>query len=773
MSKNLVIVESPAKAKTIEGYLGKDFVVKSSFGHIRDLAKGDSAIDKENNFTPKYEVSDDKKKVITELKKALKGTDMVWLATDEDREGEAISWHLVEALNLKPENTKRIVFHEITKQAILNAIENPRTVDSDLVNAQQARRILDRIVGFDLSPILWKKVKPGLSAGRVQSVGVKIIVEREREIDAHKPSSKYRIVGEFATKARKNFKAECKTRYKTEEEAEAFIKDCASSTHSIKSLETKPAKKKPTAPFTTSTLQQEAFRKLGFSVSRTMGVAQKLYEAGRITYMRTDSVNLSDQALNSAEDAIRAAYGNEFCERRTFSNKSKGAQEAHEAIRPTEFSVNKHVGKAEEEKLYSLIWKRAIASQMSDARFEKTTVTIDVSENSDVFVARGEVITFVGFLKVYLEGTDDENEEDVKGLLPSMLNGESLSRVNITATQKFVNHPPRYTEASLVKRLEELGVGRPSTYASTISVIQRRGYVNMPDREGSPRNYRVLKLDGTEFSSSTETENTGAERNKLAPTDIGIVVNDFLIKHFSSIVDYNFTAEVEAQFDVIADGRKDWQKMIGEFYKPFKTLVDEALESERESGERILGTDPSTGKQVLVRIGRFGPMAQLGLTDDEDKKFSSLRSTQTLRSITLDEALMLFKLPRKLGEYEGKVVSTSIGRFGPYVVHNSQFVSIKKDTDDDPYTIELTRAIELIEEKRAADAAALLKVFEEDKTVRIINGRWGPYIKAGKKSVKIPKGEDYNAIDWTRAQELIVEHDNRPQKKKRAPRGKK
>ena len=768
MPKNLVIVESPAKAKTIEGYLGKDFIVKSSFGHIRDLAKGDAAIDKENNFTPKYEVSDDKKKVITELKKALKGTDMVWLATDEDREGEAISWHLVEALNLKPANTKRIVFHEITKQAILKAIENPRTVDSDLVNAQQARRILDRIVGFDLSPILWKKVKPGLSAGRVQSVGVKIIVEREREIDAHQPSSKFRIVGEFTTQAGKNLKAECKTRYKTEEEAEAFIKDCASSTHSIKSLETKPAKKKPTAPFTTSTLQQEAFRKLGFSVSRTMGVAQKLYEAGRITYMRTDSVNLSDQALKFAEDAIRTAYGDEFCERRTFSNKSKGAQEAHEAIRPTDFAVNKHVGKSEEEKLYALIWKRAIASQMSDARFEKTTVTIDVSENSDVFVARGEVITFEGFLKVYLEGTDDENDEDAKGILPSMLNGESMSRINITATQKFINHPPRYTEASLVKRLEELGVGRPSTYASTISVIQRRGYVNMPDREGSPRNYRVLKLDGTEFSSSTETENTGAERNKLAPTDIGIVVNDFLNKHFSSIVDYNFTADVEAQFDVIADGRKDWQKMIGEFYKPFKALVDEALESARESGERVLGTDPTTGKQVLVRIGRFGPMAQLGLADDDDKKFSSLRSTQTLRSITLDEALMLFKLPRKLGEYEGKVVSTSIGRFGPYVVHNSQFVSIKKDTDDDPYTIELTRAIELIEEKRAADAAALLKVFEEDKTVRIIDGRWAPFIKAGKKSVKIPKGEDYKAIDWTRAQELIVEHDNRPQKKKKS-----
>jgi len=773
MPKNLVIVESPAKAKTIEGYLGKDFVVKSSFGHIRDLAKGDAAIDKENNFTPKYEVSDDKKKVIAELKKAMKGTEMVWLATDEDREGEAISWHLVEALKLKPENTKRIVFHEITKPAILKAIENPRTVDIDLVNAQQARRILDRIVGFDLSPVLWKKIKPGLSAGRVQSVGVKIIVDREREIDAHISSSKFRVVGDFKTLEEKNLKAECKTRFKTEEEAEAFLSDCVSSTHSIKSLETKPAKKKPTAPFTTSTLQQEASRKLGFSVSRTMSVAQKLYEAGRITYMRTDSVTLSDLALDGAADAITAAYGDEYCERRTFANKSKGAQEAHEAIRPTDFAVSTHKGKAEEQKLYALIWKRAIASQMSDARLEKTTVTIDISKSTELFVARGEVITFEGFLKVYLEGNDDENDEDAKGILPAMRNGEEMARVSIIATQKFVNHPPRYTEASLVKRLEELGVGRPSTYASTISVIQRRGYVEMPEREGTLRNYRVLQLNGTELSNSTETENTGAERNKLAPTDIGIVVNDFLIKHFSSIVDYNFTADVETQFDVIAEGRKDWQKMIGEFYKPFKSLVEDALESERESGERVLGTDPTTGKQVLVRIGRFGPMAQLGLADDDDKKFSSLRPGQTLRSITIEEALMLFKLPRKLGEYEGKVVSTSIGRFGPYVVHHSKFVSIKKDTDDDPYTIELERAIELIEEKRAADEAALLKVFAEDETVRIINGRWGPFIKAGKKNVKIPKGEDHEGIDWARAQELIVEHDNKPANKKRAPKSKK
>tara|TARA_B110000459_G_scaffold202431_1_gene255556 strand:- start:17498 stop:19819 length:2322 start_codon:yes stop_codon:yes gene_type:complete len=773
MPKNLVIVESPAKAKTIEGYLGKDFVVKSSFGHIRDLAKGDAAIDKENNFTPKYEVSDDKKKVIAELKKAMKGTEMVWLATDEDREGEAISWHLVEALKLKPENTKRIVFHEITKPAILKAIENPRTVDIDLVNAQQARRILDRIVGFDLSPVLWKKIKPGLSAGRVQSVGVKIIVEREREIDAHISSSKFRVVGDFKTREEKNLKAECKTRFKTEEEAEAFLSDCVSSTHSIKSLETKPAKKKPTSPFTTSTLQQEASRKLGFSVSRTMSVAQKLYEAGRITYMRTDSVTLSNLALDGAAEAITAAYGDEYCERRTFANKSKGAQEAHEAIRPTDFSVSTHKGKAEEQKLYALIWKRAIASQMSDARLEKTTVTIDISKSAELFVARGEVITFEGFLKVYLEGNDDENDEDSKGILPAMRNGEEMARVSIIATQKFVNHPPRYTEASLVKRLEELGVGRPSTYASTISVIQRRGYVEMPEREGTPRNYRVLQLNGTELSNSTETENTGAERNKLAPTDIGIVVNDFLIKHFSTIVDYNFTADVETQFDVIAEGQKDWQKMIGEFYKPFKSLVEEALESERESGERVLGTDPTTGKQVLVRIGRFGPMAQLGLADDDDKKFSSLRPGQTLRSITIEDALMLFKLPRKLGEYEGKVVSTSIGRFGPYVAHHSKFVSIKKDTDDDPYTIELERAIELIEEKRAADEAALLKVFTEDETVRIINGRWGPFIKAGKKNVKIPKGEDHEGIDWARAQELIVEHDNKPTNKKRAPKNKK
>jgi len=774
MPKNLVIVESPAKAKTIEGYLGKDFIVKSSFGHIRDLPKGNKAIDIENGFVPKYEISSDKKQVISDLKKEVKNTEVVWLATDEDREGEAISWHLVEALKLKPENTKRIVFHEITKPAILKAIENPRGVNKNLVDAQQARRVLDRLVGFELSPVLWKKVKQGLSAGRVQSVGVRIIIDREREIEAHIATSKFRVVGEFKTQAGKIVKAECKNRFETEEEAHAFLKDCSNSSHSVHALETKPAKKKPTAPFTTSTLQQEASRKLGFSVQRTMSVAQKLYEAGRITYMRTDSVTLSDQALNGASSAIAGNYGEEYCQRRTFSNKNASAQEAHEAIRPTDFSVNKHNGTSDEEKLYGLIWRRAIASQMADARLEKTTATIDVSNSEELFVAKGEVITFEGFLKVYLEGTDDENDDEAKGLLPAMSQGESMERKTIIATQRFANHPPRYTEASLVKKLEELGIGRPSTYASTISVIQNRGYVDMPDREGVKREFRVITLDGSDLSSNTSSEITGAEKNKLAPTDIGIVVNEFLIKHFGDILEYNFTADVEKKFDVIAKGEDNWQDMIEDFYKPFKIKVDHTLENaDRASGERILGEDPESGKQVLVRIGRYGPMAQLGKADDEEKRFSSLRTGQTLESITLEEALLLFKLPRDLGKYEDKKVITDIGRFGPYVRHDGKFISIKKDTDDDPYTLDLNRAIELIEAKRSADAAALLKVFEEDETVRIIEGRWGPYIKAGKANVKIPKGEDYTTIDWNRAQELIEEHSKRPATKGKRGKAKK
>ena len=774
MPKNLVIVESPAKAKTIEGYLGKDFIVKSSFGHIRDLPKGNNAIDIENGFVPKYEISSDKKQIISDLKKEVKNSELVWLATDEDREGEAISWHLVEALKLKPENTKRIVFHEITKPAILKAIENPRGVNKNLVDAQQARRVLDRLVGFELSPVLWKKVKQGLSAGRVQSVGVRIIIDREREIKAHIATSKFRVVGEFKTQSGKIVKAECKKRFETEEESHSFLTACSTSSHSVYALETKPAKKKPTAPFTTSTLQQEASRKLGFSVQRTMSVAQKLYEAGRITYMRTDSVTLSDQALNSAHNAIAGNYGEEYCQRRTFTNKNASAQEAHEAIRPTDFSVNKHKGTSDEEKLYGLIWRRAIASQMADARLEKTTATIDVSNSEELFVAKGEVITFKGFLKVYLEGSDDENDDDAKGLLPTMSQGESMERQTIIATQSFANHPPRYTEASLVKKLEELGIGRPSTYASTISVIQNRGYVDMPDREGVKREFRVITLDGTVLSSNTSSEITGAEKNKLAPTDIGIVVNDFLIKHFGDILEYNFTADVEKKFDVIAKGEDNWQDMIEDFYKPFKIKVDHTLENaDRASGERILGEDPESGKQVLVRIGRYGPMAQLGLVDDDEKRFSSLRAGQTLDTITLEEALLLFKLPRDLGEYEGKRVITDIGRFGPYVRHDSKFISIKKGSDDDPYTLDLVRAIELIEAKRSADAAALLKVFEEDETVRIIEGRWGPYIKAGKANVKIPKGEDYKTIDWNRAQELIEEHSKRSSTKGKRAKAKK
>ena len=772
MPKNLVIVESPAKAKTIEGYLGKDFVVKSSFGHIRDLMKGDKAIDIENEFEPQYEITADKKKVIADLKKAMKGTEMVWLATDEDREGEAISWHLMEALGLTPENTKRIVFHEITKPAILKAIENPREVDINLVNAQQARRVLDRLVGFNLSPVLWKKVKPGLSAGRVQSVGVRIIVEREKEIEAHVPSSKFRVVGEFKTSNGKIVKAECKTRFETEPEAKAFLDKCNGSSHTVSSLETKPGLKKPTAPFTTSTIQQEASRKLGFSVSRTMSAAQKLYEAGLITYMRTDSVTMSDLALDGAATYISSKYGAEYSERQVYQNKTKGAQEAHEAIRPTDFSVSTYKGRVDEEKLYGLIWKRAISSQMANARLEKTTVKIDVSNSSEVFTARGEVIMFEGFLKVYLEGTDDENEEDTKGLLAPMTQGEVMKREAIVATQRFTNHPPRYTEASLVKKLEELGVGRPSTYASTINTIQKRRYVEMPDREGTLRDYTVLTLSDSDVDSAVQTENTGAERNKLAPTDIGYVVNEFLIEHFGEILDYHFTAGVEEQFDVISQGQQNWTDMIKEFYAPFKEKVDKTTEiADRADGERILGDDPETGRQILVRIGKFGPMAQLGASGEEDQKFSSLQDGQSIRSVTLEDALLLFKLPRDLGEFEGKVVKTSIGRFGPYVAHNSKFVSIKKDSNDNPYTLELPRAIEIIEEKRAADLAALLRVFEEDEDVRIIEGRWGPFIKAGKKNVKIPKGEEWESINFSRAQELIVEHDNRPPSKRKGGKG--
>ena len=770
MSKNLVIVESPAKAKTIEGYLGKDFVVKSSYGHIRDLPKGSESVDVEQGFEPKYVVADDKKQLVKELKQAASKAEVVWLATDEDREGEAISWHLYETLNLKPESTKRIVFSEITKNAILKSIENPRTVDVNLVNAQQARRILDRLVGFDLSPVLWKKVKPGLSAGRVQSVAVRIIVEREREISAFKPQDDFRVVGEFTSDGMQ-VKAPLNERFKTEDEATQFLKDSVGASHRVTSLVTKPTKRKPAAPFTTSTLQQEASRKLGFSVSRTMRVAQGLYESGLITYMRTDSTNLSNDAINQAKAVITNEYGSDFSNPKQFTGKkSKGAQEAHEAIRPSDLSRKSMQGERDQERLYDLIWKRTVASQMADAELENTTATIDVSTRKETFAAKGQVITFEGFLKVYLEGKDEDNEDEDRddGRLPAMAEGQMLVRESITATQRFSKHAPRYTEASLVKRLEELGIGRPSTYAPTISTVQKRGYAEKGDRDGTPRDFRVISLSNDAISAKTETENTGVERSKLFPTDIGMVVNDFLLQHFDQIMDFNFTAEVEEKFDVIAQGQMDWRIMLEDFYKGFKKNVDLTQENaERASGERILGKHPENGKTILVRIGRYGPLAQIGDPEDEEKEFASLLKTQTLESISLEEALELFKLPRRLGELDGKVVAAAIGRFGPYVRHDGTFVSLKAADGDDPYTVTLERATELLAAKRAADAKALIKVFTEDETVRILEGRYGPYIKAGKKNVTIPKTEDPQSIDWARAQELIEEAAKRP------PRGRK
>ena len=769
MAKNLVIVESPAKAKTIEGYLGKDFVVKSSMGHIRDLAKGNDSVDIENDFAPKYEVSPSSRKVVSELKTLAKKVDTVWLATDEDREGEAISWHLVEALDLKPEQTKRIVFSEITKPAILAAIEKPRSVDADLVNAQQARRILDRLVGFELSPVLWRKIRPSLSAGRVQSVGVRIVVDREREIDAHHTESSFRVVGHFHT-GKAVVKASCSTAFSTEAEALSFLEACTQAQHSVSSIETKPTTKKPAAPFTTSTLQQEASRKLSFSVSRTMGVAQRLYEAGRITYMRTDSTNLSDLALEAAEKEISSTFGSEYAQKRTYASKSKGAQEAHEAIRPTDLSAPTVDASREEQRLYELIYKRTLASQMADAKLDKTVAKISVSGRDEEFVARGEIITFEGFLKLYLEGTDDEDgpDETTKDMLPAMSDGQSLQRESIVATERFSKHPPRYTEASLVKRLEELGIGRPSTYASTIDVMQKRGYVVKEDRDGTPREYRVLTLEGTAVAGTTQTENAGQERGKLFPSDIGLVVNDFLLEHFQNILDYNFTADVEEEFDVIARGQLDWRAMLKRFYAPFKETVDSTMEhADRASGERVLGVHPESGAQILCRIGRYGPMAQIGGPDDEEKQFASLLPGQSIETLTLEEALDLFKLPRTLGEHDGKKVTAAIGRFGPYVRYDGKFVSLKADDGDDPYTVTLERALELIHAKLEADAKALIKVFDEDDSVRVLNGRYGPYIKAGRVNATVPKDENPQELTWDRAQELIEEAKNRPRRGKR------
>jgi DNA topoisomerase-1 len=766
MSKNLVIVESPAKAKTIEKFLGKDFTVKSSFGHIRDLAKGDGAIDLEKGYLPSYVVSPDKKKIVTELKKLAKSADMVWLASDEDREGEAISWHLSEVLGLKPSNTKRIVFHEITKTAILHAIENPRDIDQNLVNAQQARRILDRLVGFQLSPVLWRKVKPSLSAGRVQSVAVRLIVEREKEIQAFQTSSSFKVQGLFEASS-KSVKADANIRPKTGEEANVFLESCKGATFKVGDIKITPAKRKPAAPFTTSTLQQEASRKLGYNVSKTMMLAQRLYENGHITYMRTDSVNLSEFARTSAKESITKEYGAEYSHTRKFTTKNDSAQEAHEAIRPTSFDVSLAGDDDGQQRLYQLIWKRAIASQMSEAELERTSIEIVNDKNSDIFRAKGEVIKFDGFLKVYLEGTDDEDEEEDSGLLPKVTVGEVLEVIDINATERYTRPPARYTEASLVKRLEELGIGRPSTYAPTISTVQKRGYVVKDEIDGKQREYEVLQLKGDKITKDTLTENYGADRNKMHPSDIGKVVTEFLIEHFGEIMDYGFTASVEKEFDDIAEGMKNWSQMIDTFYKPFSKDVEKTLETaERATGERALGDDPKSGKPIIARIGRFGPMVQIGEQDDEEKpRFASLAKGQNIDTITLEQALDLFKMPRVLGELEDKPVKANIGRFGPYIQHDKLFASIPKE--EDVMEIELDRAIELVLAKRKADADRIIKLFDEDPTTQILNGRWGPFIKSGKKNFKLPKDlEDPSKLTLEEVKHIM---ENQPVKGRKAP----
>lgn len=776
MSENLVIVESPAKAKTIEKFLGKDFTVTSSMGHIRDLEKKDFGIDIENKFLPKYIVSADKKKIVADLKKMAAEAKMVWLASDEDREGEAIAWHLKEVLKLKPGNTKRIVFHEITKEAILAAVENPRDIDVNLVNAQQARRVLDRIVGFEVSPVLWKKVKPSLSAGRVQSVAVRLIVEREREIANFNVESFYRVIGIFLVNDKEGkvteLKAELSTRYSTREEAMQFIEKCKTARFTVEDVVKKPGKRTPAKPFTTSTLQQEASRKLGFSVSQTMSVAQRLYENGKITYMRTDSVNLSSLAINTAKQKIEELHGAKYVHIRHYKTSSKGAQEAHEAIRPTYMSNETTDGTSQEQRLYELIWKRTIASQMADAILEKTQVTIAISNDKEKFLATGEVLIFDGFLKVYMESTDDdksENGSDV--IIPPLKANDVLQMDTVAATKRFTQKPPRYTEASLVKRLEELGIGRPSTYAPTITTIQNRNYVVKEDRPGVERLFDIITLKNGKISEKTNKETTGVEKGKLFPTDIGMVVTDYLSENFDQIMDYNFTAKVEEEFDDIAEGKKVWNEMIAKFYKPFHEMVDHALQnSERSKGERILGTDPVTGKQVSVKIGRFGPVAQLGegSADGEGEKpqFSSLRSGQLLESITLNEALELFKLPRELGEFENKKVTVGVGRFGPYIRHDNKFVSLGKD--DDPYTVDLPRAIELIDAKRDKDDKAVIRVFDENPEVKILNGRWGPYIAFNKKNFKIPKKGDAEKLTFDDCMKIINESpDTKPKKGKK------
>ena len=768
MAKNLVIVESPAKAKTIEGFLGKEYTVKSSYGHVRDLNKNTLSVDIEHDFEPEYEISDDKKALVAELKKLSKASDTVWLASDEDREGESISWHLYEALELKKKDTKRIVFHEITKTAILNAIENPRDIDMDLVAAQQARRVLDRLVGYELSPLLWKKVKPALSAGRVQSVAVRLIVEREEEIKNFVQTSAYRITAQFTFQKdgqEYNLFAELPHRFDTEEETRNFLEQCVNAGYKVDSIEKKPATRYPAPPFTTSTLQQEAARKLGFSVANTMRIAQQLYESGKITYMRTDSVNLSSLALGMAKKEIMENYGAEYVKTRQYHTKTKGAQEAHEAIRPTDLNQHTIKGTSDERKLYELIWKRTIASQMADAQMERTNVNIGISTNNKQFVATGEVILFDGFLKVYMESFDDDRAEDTAAILPPIEVGISLDLEKMEAQQRYTRHPLRYTEASLVKKMEELGIGRPSTYAPTISTIQKREYVTKGDVKGEPQNYQIITLKNNKISDKMGKENYGAEKGKLLPTDIGILVNKFLTQYFESIIDYNFTANVEKEFDKIAEGECEWNAMIKEFYKNFHQQVVSTTEnSGKFSGEKLLGVDPATGKNVYVKVGRFGPVAQIGDTESEEKpRFAGLKKDMSIENVTLEEVLKLFDFPRILGEFEGKEITVAVGRFGPYIRHDNKFYSLAKT--DNPAMVEYDRAVEIINEKRQKDLNNIILTFDQDPDMRVLNGRFGPYITYKKNNYKIPKGTEPSSLTYEACLAIMEDPKNAPKKK--------
>lgn len=768
MSKNLVIVESPAKAKTIGKFLGPDFKVMSSYGHIRDLKKKNFSIDVDNGFEPVYEIPDDKKALVAELKKSAKEAETVWLASDEDREGEAIAWHLFEVLKLKPGNTRRIVFHEITKNAILHAIENPRDIDLNLVDAQQARRVLDRIVGFELSPVLWKKIKPALSAGRVQSVAVRLIMERENEIKGFTHEEYFRVVASFRLPDGETVSGTLASRLGSAKEAEEMLTRAAGDTFEVTAVNVHPVKKAPAPPFTTSTLQQEAARKLGFTVSQTMMIAQKLYEAGHITYMRTDSLNLSELALGAIKDEIVSTMGDEYLKLRRYHTSSRGAQEAHEAIRPTYVDQKTIDATPQEKRLYSLIWKRAVASQMADAEMEKTTVEISAKESGARFTVTGEVVRFDGFLKVYMEGRDDDNADDGsdQGLLPHLSKGMKLTLGEMTATERFTQQPPRYTEASLVKKMEELGIGRPSTYAPTISTIQQRGYVEKGEKEGTDRSFLVLTLEDGKVSRNTRTETVGSEKGKLVPTDVGEVVNEFLTEYFPDILDYNFTAQVEEKFDKIAEGKLPWHNEIRSFYTGFHPAVDSAMNMrlEHKVGERILGVDPKTGKPVSVKIGRYGPMIQLGDGEGEEKpQFASLLKGQSVSTITLEEALKLFEFPRHIGEYEGSDLTVAIGRYGPYVKFDGKFISIPKEYS--PAHLTLDEAVSLIEEKRREEANRVVKTFPEDETIQILNGRYGVYIACGKNNYKIPKTvADPSALTLEECRDIIADQDAKPKR---------